>query len=82
MASLTIDHLEDGLLSRLRSRGDAHGTSIEEEAATILKDAIGRNPPATGRDFVASIRSKFEPLGGVDLDIPPREASREPPSFE
>jgi hypothetical protein len=28
------------------------------------------------------IRRRIVPLGGVDLDIPPRSASREPPRFE
>jgi hypothetical protein len=35
-------------------------------------------PPA---NLAAAIRARIAPLGGVDLDIPPREPMREPPSF-
>lgn len=37
---------------------------------------------ASGAELVAAIRRRFAPLGGVELDLPPREAGREPPRFE
>lgn len=79
MASLAIDNLEDGLLSRLRSRADAHGTSVEEEAAAILKDALDQENP--GERLIRVFREEFGPLGGVDLELPPRQ-SWKPPVFE
>lgn len=44
------------------------------------------NTPASARpasqNLVDAIRELFAPLGGVDLDTPPRELVREPPSFD
>ena len=45
----------------------------------------GRIQPLVGyavAELVAAIRRRFAPLGGVELDLPPREAGREPPRFE
>jgi len=28
------------------------------------------------------VRARFAPLGGVDLELPPREPVREPPRFD
>ena len=43
---------------------------MEEEARTILRAALpGPTPPV---DLARAIRDRFEPLGGVELDIPPR----------
>ena len=84
MASLTIDNLEDGVLSRLRSRADARGISLEEEAAAIIERVLreDRRQFGTRRSLAASIRSKFEPFGPFDLDLPPRDPAWEPPRFD
>ena len=39
-------------------------------------------PPATGAALVTAIRRRFAPLGGVELELPSRQAGREPPRFE
>lgn len=52
---------------------------MEEEARVILGDAVG--DPEMG-DIAGIIRSYFGPANGVDLELPPRRASREPPSFD
>ena len=80
MASLTIRNLEDEVKTALRVRAAQQGHSMEEEAREILRNAVGRAP--AGGDLGARIRALFEPLGGVDLPIPPREPMREPPNFE
>ncbi|NNM72477.1 FitA-like ribbon-helix-helix domain-containing protein [Enterovirga aerilata] len=80
MASLTIDNLEDSLLSRLRARADAHGTSVEEEAAAILKVTLDQENP--GERLVRVFREEFGRLGGVDLELPPRQSGWKPPVFE
>jgi plasmid stability protein len=52
---------------------------MEEEGREILREVSGTaKPPA---NLAAAIRARLAPLGGVDLDIPPREPIREPPSF-
>jgi hypothetical protein len=37
---------------------------------------------ATGASLVEAIRRRFEPFGGVDLELPLRGPGREPPRFE
>lgn len=53
---------------------------MEQEARDILRDALYLEP-STGEDLVRAVRTRFVPLGGVELDIPPRELMREPPDF-
>ena len=79
MASITIRNLEDDIKRRLRIRAAEHGRSMEEEARDILRHVV--TEPAPPRNLAAAIRSRLAPLGGVDLDLPPREAMREPPRF-
>ena len=81
MASIVIRNLDDGLKSKLRLRAARQGRSMEEEARHILRNALCANVQGSENLFDA-IRRRIAPLGGVDLDIPPRGASREPPRFE
>ena len=53
---------------------------MEEEARLILRDAVGRRP--SSENFARIIRTHFGPSIGVELELPPREAGREPPSFD
>jgi plasmid stability protein len=80
MASITIRSLDDEVKRRLRIRAAEHGRSMEEEVREILRQAVGREKPAY--DLAAAIRARVAPLGGVDLDLPQREAMREPPAFD
>ena len=80
MASITIRNLDDSLKQRLRVRAAEHGRSMEEEARAILRQAVGEAPPPS--NLAEAIRKRIAPLGGVELDIPPREPLREPPRFD
>ena len=84
MASITVRNLEDGLKLKLRVRAAQNGKSMEQEARDILRAALDdvEDGPRTGRDLVSAIRARFEPLGGVELDLPPRTSMREPPRFD
>ncbi|WP_375458450.1 plasmid stabilization protein [uncultured Enterovirga sp.] len=82
MATLLIRKLDDDLKTRLRKRAAFHGRSMAEEARNILRESLSEAMPRTGAGFVASIRAKFEHLGGINLDIPPREPMRAPPCFD
>ena len=80
MASITLRSLDDEVKRRLRIRAAEHGRSMEEEVREILRQAVGRETPAY--DLAAAIRARVAPLGGFDLDLPQREAMREPPAFD
>ena len=77
MASITIRNLEDDLKLRLRIRAAEHGRSMEEEARDILRRVMAETPPP--RNLAAAIRGRVSALGGVEIELPPREPMREPP---
>ena len=79
-ASITIRNLDDDVKTRLRVRAAGNGRSMEEEARSILRDAVGRKPGS--RDLASIARAYFGPDNGVDLALPPRDPGREPPSLE
>ena len=81
MASITIRKLEETTKRKLKVRAAMHGRSMEQEAREILKSALQQQQnekPKTGADLVRSIRRRFEPLGGVELEPLPREPIRDP----
>lgn len=81
MASITVRNLDDDLKQRLRIRAAQNQNSMEQEVREILREALHQEP-LTGLDLVKSIRARFEPLGGLELELPPREPMREPPTFD
>jgi antitoxin FitA len=81
MASMTIRNLDEKLKARLRMQAAKHGRSMEDEARDILRSALSTASVRTAT-FAKSIRRRIEPLGGVDLEIAPREPMRESSSLE
>ena len=80
MASITIRNLDDYVSTRLRVRAAAHSRSMEEEVRIILREAVSDSQSAP-RNLPEFTRECFAPLGGVELDLPPRGPMREPPDF-
>ena len=81
MASITIRNLDDGVKTELRKRAAGNGRSMEEEVRLILGEAVGREAvPLKG--LGTAIHELFKPLGGVELELPPRGPMREPPRFD
>ena len=78
MASITIRNLDQQTKTRLRVRAAHHNRSMEEEARKILRAALAEQT-STPLDLAEAILRRFEPLGGVELQLPPREPMREPP---
>ena len=74
-------NLDDGLKRRLRIRAAENGRSMEQEARDILRASLDEDA-APSRELGTAIHELFRPLGGVELEIPPREATREPPRFD
>jgi antitoxin FitA len=77
MASITIRQLPETTKRKLRIRAAQNGRSMEQEAREILQAELARTPKQP-KDIVKGIRHIFGPLGGVDLEIPPREPIRDP----
>jgi len=78
---MTIRNIDEQLKARLRVQAAKHGRSMEDEARDILRTALS-SAAARGSTLVKSIRSRIEPLGGVELEIAPREPMRDPLNLE
>jgi len=78
MASILIRNLDERTKDRLRLRAARHKRSMEDEARNILRTALSddlrRHPP-----LAQAIADRFKALGGVEIEVPPREPIREPP---
>lgn len=79
--TLTIRNVDRHLKERLRIRAAQHGQSMEAELRQILRDTL-EETKAPEPNLAEAIRRRFAPLGGVELEPPPRSPVRKPPSFE
>jgi plasmid stability protein len=80
VASITIRNLDETVKRKLRLRAAQHNRSMEDEARDILRTSLAQEPARSG-NLVDAIRRRVEPLGGVELQLPPRGPVREPPDF-
>ena len=79
MANLTIRDLDEDVKSRLRVQAAEHGRSMEAEARAILADAlVGHRPP---RGLGSHIRRRFAEVGGIELQVPPRDEQPRAPDL-
>ena len=81
MASITVRKLEEDLKRRLRQRAAENERSMEEEVRQILRAALYEEAQEP-QNLAESIRALFAPLGGVELELPPRTPMRDPPRFD
>ncbi len=79
-ANLSIRNLDETTKKRLRIRAAENGRSMEAEARTILTTVVDADP-GPRENLYDAIRRLVEPIGGVELELPPREPMREPPDF-
>jgi len=77
---MTIRDIDEVLKRRLRLQAARHGRSMEEEARNILRSALSVSDQPT-RNLADAIRARIAPLGGVELEIAPRETMRDPVDF-
>lgn len=80
VVAMTIQDIDEQLEMRLRRQAARHGRSMEDEARHILRAALSTEPLA-GRNLADSIRGRIEPLGGIELELPKRDAIRDPSGF-
>ena len=78
-ASLVIRNLDPSSEEGLRVRAAGNGHSMEAEARVILETAPSSPEGSSAPHLHDRVRARFARLGGVDLDLPPREPAREPP---
>ncbi len=81
MSSVTIRGVDPAVKERLRVRAAHNGRSMEAELRAILIEAVDRPVRPPELNLYDRIRAHVEPLGGVDLEAPPRAPAREPPTF-
>ncbi|SRR6266446_6365245 len=82
MSSITIRNLDPAVKERLRVRAAQHGRSMEAEVRNILQRAVSASGALPTGSFYERIHARFARLGGVDLELPPRDEAREPPRFD
>jgi len=80
VTTITIHDLDAALIELLCKRAQANGRFMEDEAIAIIRAALD-STPQSGATLVAAIRAHVEEFGGIELELPPREAIREPPDF-
>jgi plasmid stability protein len=87
MATITIRNLDESVKRKLQVRAALNGRSMEAEARELISGLVETAPEKVlgeqEEDLGTAIRRLFAPLGGVELDIPPRSQSNRPiPTFE
>lgn len=72
MAVITVRNLDDKVKHRLRVRAARNGHSMEAEARAILVAAVAEDEP---KNILMRLSESAAELGGVELDIPPRDGT-------
>jgi antitoxin FitA len=80
MAVITIRNIDESLKGRLRVSAARRGSSMEEEARRILREALP--PPTSGTGLGTRLhRRVLEVSGGAELPAPERSQPRAAPDF-
>lgn len=81
MPDMMIRNIDPWVEAQLRKLAAIHGRSIEDEACEILRAAL---PIEIGdsTEMLRSIRRRVEAMGGVEIELPPRDLMRDPPGFD
>lgn len=76
--------IDGPLEAKLRAHAAARHTSIEDEVVRLLRAALLPDPTPERKNLAEAVRDRFEPLGGVELDLDwiRKLPSREPPTFD
>ncbi len=79
--SITVRRLPESVKKALRLRAAAKGRSLEEEVRQILASAAAGETQREPENLAEAIMAIVDPVGGIELDLPPRSPMREPPRF-
>ena len=77
-SKLVVNGVDEAVLIRLAARAASHGRTVDEEARAILQSAVGAER-GQGDRLGERISKRFSALGGVVLEVPAREPTRDPP---
>ena len=76
MPSITVRNLDEDLKQRLKEQAARHGCSMEEEVRRILRQSLPESTEPveiqSAKELYNEIRRIVEPLGGIELELPPR----------
>ncbi len=83
MATITIRNLDESVKRKLQVRAALNGRSMEAEAREVLSELmltgiISAKDVEIDEDLGTAIHKRFAALGGVELDLPPRNFSSRP----
>jgi len=81
MVAMTIKDIDDGLKKRLCIQAALHGCSLEEEVRAILRSALLTKELCNQDSLFKAIRSRVVPMGGIDIELPEREAIGDLPAL-
>jgi plasmid stability protein len=81
MSIMMIRNIDPWLEAQLRKQAAIHGRSMEDEVREILRAALPVEI-CDSVEMIRSIRRRVDALGGVDIELPPREPMRDPPGFD
>lgn len=70
MANVSVRNLDDGVHEALRRRAARAGHSMEHEIREILTRVTTDDPPI---DPFLRLAHRAQELGGLDLELPPRD---------
>jgi plasmid stability protein len=77
MATITIRNLDDKVKRQLQVRAALNGRSMEAEARETLSQLINEDHAEPRQALGTAIHNRFVRFGGVELQIPPRQFSRQ-----
>ena len=75
MATITIRNLDESVKRKLQVRAALNGRSMEAEVRELLSRLAAIEPPLPTQGLGTAIHNRFAALGGVELEIPPRQFS-------
>jgi plasmid stability protein len=81
MATLTIRNVGASMKERVRVRAAQHGRSMEAELRAIVTEALEQDEERGASNLAETIRRRFAPLGGVELEPHPPVPVGKPPGF-
>jgi len=79
MSRVTIRNMDPRVKEQVRLRAARHGRSMEAELRDIVAAAVREEGEP---DLAQAIRTRFAPLGGVDLEPHPPVTPSAPPAFD